>query len=276
MYRLLAIDIDGTLVNSRNELTPATCAALERAGRAGIHVVLATGRRYSHALPLVEPAGIRVPLVTASGALIKDPTDHGTLYRAEFEPSALLAALRLIDACGYDPVFCADTYAEGFDYYYARADVRTPELAGYLAMNPGRGRLWPELLSSPPPGIFAGFVTGTREQMLEVEEVLHRELSGKLHAHVLRSPRYFGFFLEVAPVGVTKWSGVLHLAEQWGISEAEICAVGDDLNDVPMIRGAGLGIAMGNAQPDVKAAADRVAPSHDEDGLVRVVEWLLE
>ncbi len=57
MYRLLAIDIDGTLVNSRNELTPATCAALERVSRAGIRVVLATGRRYSHALPLVEPAG---------------------------------------------------------------------------------------------------------------------------------------------------------------------------------------------------------------------------
>ena len=90
MYRLLAIDIDGTLVNSRNELTPATCAALERVSTAGIRVVLATGRRYSHALPLVEPLGIRVPLVTASGALVKDPTDHSTLYRAEFEPQALL------------------------------------------------------------------------------------------------------------------------------------------------------------------------------------------
>jgi 5-amino-6-(5-phospho-D-ribitylamino)uracil phosphatase len=276
MYRLLAIDIDGTLVNSRNELTPCTCAALERAAAAGIQVVLATGRRYSHALPLVERLGIRVPLVTASGALVKDPTNHATLYRAEFEPAALLAAMRLIDACGYDPVFCADTYAEGFDYYLPRADARTPELAGYLAMNPGRGRIWPELLTSPPPGLFAGFVTGRREQMLEVEEALQRELSGKLNAHVLRSPRYFGFFLEVAPTGVTKWSGVLHLAEKWGISQAEICAVGDDVNDVPMIRGAGLGIAMGNAQPEVKAAAQRIAPSHDEDGLVRVVEWLLE
>jgi hydroxymethylpyrimidine pyrophosphatase-like HAD family hydrolase len=90
-----------------------------------------------------------------------------------------------------------------------------------------------------------------------------------------RARRYFGFFLEVAPVGVTKWSGVLHLAEKWGIAEDEICAVGDDRNDIPMIRGAGLGVAMGNAQPEVKAAADRVAPSHDEDGLVRVVDWLL-
>ena len=85
-YRLLAIDIDGTLVNSRDELTPATRAALRRAGEAGIHVVLATGRRYSQTLHLVEPLEIDVPLVTASGALVKDPLDHRTLYRAEFEP----------------------------------------------------------------------------------------------------------------------------------------------------------------------------------------------
>ena len=66
-YQLLAIDIDGTLVNSRDELTPGTRAALVRAGEAGIHVVLATGRRYSLTLHLVQPLGIDVPLVTASG-----------------------------------------------------------------------------------------------------------------------------------------------------------------------------------------------------------------
>ena len=82
--------------------------------------------------------------------------------------------------------------------------------------------------------------------------------------------------VEIAPAGVTKWSAIQRLAQQWGIAEAEICAVGDDVNDIPMIRAAGLGVAMGNAQPSVKAAADRIAPTHDEDGLVQVVEWLLE
>ena len=64
-------------------------------------------------------------------------------------------------------------------------------------------------------------------------------------------------------------------AAQWGIAHEQICAVGDDVNDIPMIRGAGLGVAMGNALAVVKAAADRIAPSHDEDGLAQVVEWLL-
>lgn len=276
MYRLLAIDIDGTLVNSRDELTPATRAALARAGAAGIQVVLATGRRYSHALPLVAPLEIDVPLVTASGALVKDPIDHRTLYQAQFEPSVLLEMLAIVDGCGYDPVLCGDTFAEGFDFYHTRKQPRTPELAFYLAMNPDRGRPWPKLITNPPLDVFGSFVVGTLSQMQELEAVLNREMPGKLHTHVLHPPRYKGFFIEIAPVGVTKWSAIQRLAEEWGIDEAEICAVGDDVNDIPMIRAAGLGVAMGNAQPSVIAAADRIAPGNDEDGLVQVVEWLLD
>jgi hydroxymethylpyrimidine pyrophosphatase-like HAD family hydrolase len=74
---------------------------------------------------------------------------------------------------------------------------------------------------------------------------------------------------------VTKWSGIRRLAAGWGIADEEICAVGDDVNDIPMIRAAGLGVAMGNAVPEVLAAADRIAPTHDHDGLVDVVGWLL-
>ena len=121
----------------------------------------------------------------------------------------------MIDLCGFDPALFGDTYADGFDFYHARSAVRTPELAGYLAMNPGRGRLWPELICQPPPGVFAGFTMGTLEQMIALETDLHRALSGRLHAAVLRSPRYTGFILELAPAGVTKWSGVRHVADGW-------------------------------------------------------------
>jgi hydroxymethylpyrimidine pyrophosphatase-like HAD family hydrolase len=275
-YRLLAIDIDGTLVNSRNELTSATTAALARAGEAGIRVVLATGRRYSHALPLVQPLGLDVPLVTASGALVKSPIDHRTLYEAQFAPQVLGDVVALVDRCGFDPVLCADTFDEGFDFYVAQREARTPELAYYLGLNLHRWRVWPALTREPPPGIFGGFVCGTLEQMTELESGLQQELPGKLHTHVLHPPHYRGFFVEISPVGVTKWSAIQRLARQWGIDDAEICAVGDDVNDLPMICAAGLGVAMGNAQPVVKAAAHRIAPTHDQDGLVEVVRWLLE
>src|SRR5258707_14285146 len=88
-FRLLALDIDGTLINSREELTPATHAAIRWARRAGIQVVLATGRRYSRSLEYTVRLELDLPLVTASGALIKRPLEHQTLCRAEFQPAAL-------------------------------------------------------------------------------------------------------------------------------------------------------------------------------------------
>lgn len=274
-YRLLAVDIDGTLVNSRDELTAPTRDALVRAVESGIRVVLATGRRYSRTLHLVEPLGLDVPLITASGALVKHPRDHRTLYRAEFNPAVLSQTLSIIADAGYEPVIYADTFCEGFDFFLVTAETRNPQLAEYLRVNATSGRVRADLVLKPPEGVFAGFTMGTREEMLVLDRALRHRLGSGLTTHVLRSPKYTGYMCEVAPGGVTKWSGVRQLADHWDIGVEEICAVGDDVNDIPMIRAAGLGVAMGNAQPEVKAAADRVAPTHDDNGLVSVVEWLL-
>jgi Cof subfamily protein (haloacid dehalogenase superfamily) len=273
---MLAIDIDGTLVNARDELTPGVVAALRRAAAAGVRLVLATGRRYSRALPLVEPLGIEAPIVTASGALIKDALDHRTLHRAQFDRDDLVKLLDVTAGRGFDAVLYADTYAEGFDFYVPRLRVDEPTLQEYLDLNPDCGRAQPDLMTNPPDGIFAGFAMGTRDEMLALHEALQTALPERLYTHVLRSPRYRGFMCEIAPAGATKWSGIRLLADDWGIASEEICAVGDDVNDIPMLVDAGLGIAMGNAVDEVKAAADRIAPTNDEDGLAEVVRWILD
>jgi Cof subfamily protein (haloacid dehalogenase superfamily) len=275
-YRLLAIDIDGTLVNSQNELTETTRAAVLRAQRAGIHVVLATGRRYSRVLPLVEPLQLNLPLVTASGALVKRAADHSTLYRAEFKPGALETCLEIIYRSGYQAVVYADTFDAGFDYYCTTVQANRAELVEFLERNAGCERICATLSTAPPPGVFALFAMASRGEMLALQDELRGRLPQELYVHVLRSPRYTGFMCEIAPFGVSKWSGILRLAESWGVRPDEICAAGDDVNDIPMIEAAGLGVAMGNALDEVKAAADRIAPSHDADGLVQVVDWLFE
>jgi hypothetical protein len=274
-YRLLALDIDGTVVDSRDEVTPATHRAVRQACDAGIRVVLATGRRYRRALPVVEHLGLDLPLVTASGSLIKHPLDHGTLYSAQLPRDTLCRLLAIIDQGGYETILYADTFADGFDFYCRTSNDHRAELAEFLELNAGCERIWPELVEDPPDGVFGGFAMGSREEMLALDKQLQRALPGELYTHVLRSPRYRGYMCEIAPAGATKWSGILYLAEEWGIAPAEICAVGDDVNDIPMIAGAGLGVAMGNALPEVKAAADRVAPGNDDDGLVEVIRWLL-
>ncbi|GAB6165538.1 Cof-type HAD-IIB family hydrolase [Thermostilla marina] len=272
---MLAVDVDGTLVNSNDELTPATQAALRRAATHGVTVVIATGRRYSRTIHLVEPLGIEVPLVTASGALIKSPSTHETLFRADFGPRLLGEMTRFIAAEGFIPVLLGDTFEQGFDYYLPPIERPNPPLEEYLRLNPGCGRLVPDLLQAPPSDVFGAFAMGTRDEMLALQDQLQRTFPGALSTHVLRSPRYTGYFCEIAPGGVTKWSGIRKLAAGKGIPDEAVCAVGDDVNDIPMIRAAGLGVAMGNALPEVQAVADRIAPGHDEDGLSTVVDWIL-
>jgi hydroxymethylpyrimidine pyrophosphatase-like HAD family hydrolase len=176
-------------------------------------------------------------LVTASGALIKRPSDHSTLYRAEFGRELLCRLLAVVERAGYDAVLYGDTYHHGFDYFCPRIDVEQAELAEFFALNSDCHNVWPDLMTDPPSGIFAGFAIGSRAQMLELHTALDRELPGQLYTHVLRSPRYRGYMCEIAPQGVTKWAGICRLANEWGIRSEEICAVGDDVNDLPMIVG---------------------------------------
>jgi hydroxymethylpyrimidine pyrophosphatase-like HAD family hydrolase len=111
--------------------------------------------------------------------------------------------------------------------------------------------------------------------MLDLEAALLEAWPGRLSLHVIRSPRYRDWMCEIAPAGVTKWTGVVGVATRLGIEPEAICAVGDDVNDLPMIRGAGLGIAMGNATADVLSAADVVVDTHDAGGITEVADRLL-
>ncbi|MGC3968051.1 MAG: HAD hydrolase family protein [Pirellulales bacterium] len=177
---------------------------------------------------------------------------------------------------GHDAVLYADTFDQGFDYYYRDGENVGPEMRQYFDLNEGCGLAVPDLYSNPPAGVFAGFAMGSRDDMLALDEALQRKVPERLYTHVIRSPRYDGFMCEIAPAGATKWSGVRFLADQWGIADEEIVAVGDDVNDLPMLAGSGLGIAMGNAVAELKDAADHIAPHHDDDGLAEVVRWILQ
>jgi Cof subfamily protein (haloacid dehalogenase superfamily) len=280
--RLLVLDVDGTLTNSRHEVSAATRAAVERVRAAGVRVMLATGRRYRDTLPVAAALGVDAPLVTASGALVKRPGDHATLHRAAFAPGVLEAVVARIVAAGHEPILYTDSFAAGYDFHCRSLAGADPAAVGdrrgvseYLGRNRHLADVRPDLHVAPPAETFAGFAMGRHEEMLALEAALHAAHADDLSLHVIRSPRYRDWMCEFAPANVTKWTGACAVAAGWGIAAAEICAVGDDLNDLPMIRGAGLGVAMGNAVAAVRDAADRVVGGHDEDGIADVADLVL-
>jgi Cof subfamily protein (haloacid dehalogenase superfamily) len=278
--RLLVLDIDGTLTDSRHVVREATCRGIERVREAGIRVMLATGRRYRDALPIVEQLGITEPVVTASGGLVKRPDDHSTLHRARFVDGVLPGVLDMIVAAGHEPVIYTDSFADGFDFYCRTLEPAVSPPAGggfgeYLGRNRHLARVEPNLHRSPPSDVFAGFVMGPREAMSELERQLASAYPDHLALHTIRSPRYAEWMCEIAPVGVSKWSGVAAVAAGLGIGAESICAVGDDLNDLPMVQAAGLGIAMGNAREELQAVADLVVGTHDGSGMADVIDLVL-
>jgi Cof subfamily protein (haloacid dehalogenase superfamily) len=270
------VDIDGTLVGLDNHITSAVRAALTDAHDAGIKVVLATGRRYRRALPHIAELGFATPVITSSGALVKHPADDRTLHVARFEAATLRRLLDILACDRRQAVLFADTYHTGKDMLAPSERVADPWLDEFLELNDPHVEALPDLMNSPAADVFAAIAMGPHDKMLRLGECVAAQLNGQVETHVLRSPRYRGHMCEVTPAGVTKWSAVLQLADDWGIATEAICAVGDDVNDRTMIRGAGLGVAMQDAEPSVRKIADRIAPSVADDGLVTVVDWLLD
>jgi hydroxymethylpyrimidine pyrophosphatase-like HAD family hydrolase len=277
-YRILALDVDGTLLDADGTLRPRTAAAVARAARAGIRPVLCTGRRYRRARPIAEELGLDAPLVCNSGAIVKDPASHRTLWRADFDATLLAAVLGLFRTHDQPAVSFTDRAPEDFDLVIERAPTGRPHFDDYWAQNRAHAEVdagWAD------PGRIAGgrhfhlCAIGTRPEMLAFEGAVLAALAGRVQTFVQKSPRYSGTMCEVLRRDASKWAGILHLAALWDVDPAEICAVGDDMNDIPMLRGAGLGVAMGHAPAAVRAAADHVTADHDNDGVALVVDQIL-
>jgi Cof subfamily protein (haloacid dehalogenase superfamily) len=288
-YQILALDVDGTLLDPDGTLRLRTAAAVARAARAGIRPVLCTGRRYRRARPIALELGLDAPLVCNSGAVVKDPRDHATLWRADFTQALVADVLELFhlhdqpavvftDRGPDDSDFIVAAYPSGREYF----DEYVGQNREHAEVNPAwrwNGAL-PDEVPSRAPGVnhdvlFHVCAIGTRAEMLAFQQAALTRIDGRIQTFVQRSPRYLGTMCEILRQDANKWTAVLHVAQRWGVEPAEICAVGDDANDIPMIRGAGLGVAMGHAHPDVLAAADLVTSGHDQDGVAMLVDEVL-
>jgi Cof subfamily protein (haloacid dehalogenase superfamily) len=286
-YRILALDVDGTLLDRDGTLRPRTAAAVARAARAGIRPVLCTGRRYRRARPIAEQLGLDAPLVCNSGAIVKDPRDHGTLWRADFDTVLAADVLELFQVHDQPAVVFTDRGPEDADFLVPAFPTGRNLFDDYVSQNRAHAEIhssWQrettsrdgrDLALRGDDPLFHVCAIGTRAEMLAFEQATHERIDGRVQTFVLRSSKYLGTMCEILRVDASKWTAVLHLAELWGVEPGEICAVGDDANDIPMIRHAGLGVAMGHAHPDVRAVADLITGGHDEDGVAMLVDEVL-
>lgn len=274
--RLLALDVDGTLTARGNEVTAPTRDALHRLHDAGIEIVISTGRRYRTTRVVIEALGLDVAAVCLGGALVKE-RDSTTLAHSPFPARAFREIAGFLRERGHVAVAQRDAHLEGgADFLIDGALPWDRYVSAYQRGNAEHAEWVRDLAADPRDDVLVLGTFGERTPLEGLAAAIERAFPGRFAIHVMDGFNNEGCYCEITPRYVSKWSGLLHFAEARGVGGAAICAVGDQSNDLAMIRGAGMGVAMGNAIEPVKEAADWITGPNDADGLVAVVERLLE
>jgi len=260
-YRLIALDLDGTLLGSDHRISPRSRQALARAQSEGIHVTLASGRSYKSMQPWVRELNIVEPVISYQGSQVTDPRTDTVSYRRVLAPDIVSEATQFARSRGLSITIYSD------DVIYVENKRHSDAFYDRWFGLPWR--LVPDLVDAQPPTPIKFIIIGSGDELDRIEPEAKERFGQRIE--VLRSHEYF---LEGLGKGVTKGSALAWVANRLGIAQAETLAFGDAGNDVAMLRWAGLGVAMSNGSPEAKAAADMIAPSVDEDGVSQVISRL--
>ena len=271
--RLVAIDVDGTLLDSTGAIRPRVAQSIEAVIAAGCQVVLATGRRLQSATPIAQKVGIST-LILVDGAVIHDLEARSTLYERVLSPPLLRRAVELLRDINVPPVLLESPVA-GARIFAGPPESDNLETARYLSRRDEVVRVPLERLIELERVVTALGMGGP----VPTEELVSLARTIREFSTVFWNPSAAGYqtkVLELGPPGVSKGRALDWLAKYLGIPRESTMAIGDYENDLSLVEAAGVGIAMGNAITSVKAVARAVVSDNDHDGVAEALEeWVL-
>jgi hypothetical protein len=273
-YRILALDIDGTILDPYGKLPTAVRDAVAAARRSGLWVVLCTGRRFRTALPWALELELEGAIVVNNGTLVKDIQSGETLRHAYLPIDEYAPVISFVRRRG-SPLVYVDTYHEHVDLITERCSKTHAYQREYLNDNTDFFQLVDDLHDQPRSDVIMVSTMADETTLTAMCGEALEEFGERLRTHTLINKSYQGLILELLSPMSGKWSALEAVAAEADVAPEEIIAVGDDTNDIEMIRRAGLGIAMGNAASEVKRAADRVVRSNAEGGVAEAIDKVL-
>ena len=273
---MIAIDLDGTLLSPQGTVTPRTKDAVHKALQAGLLVCFATGRNMTESQMVLDAVAHYDSAVFVGGAMVVDTKQRLTLHRTCMQSDLARELCATIEGMGHAALALQDTGEAGVDYLITDGVDLNHATTQWLMITHATVHKSRDLATyGHEHTIRIGIVAGP-DDAKKMQDVLTERFDGRIVCHSIHVPAYGVDVMEVFEPAVNKWEGILHVARRHGILPDEIIAVGDDVNDLPMLKHAGLGVAMGNARPEAIAVADRVINRNDADGLAEFLEELVD
>lgn len=274
--QLLAIDLDGTLLDSSHRLPPRNRVALHAAHEAGLKIVLCTGRSFTETRPILAEIGLDLDAtVTVGGALINDAASGRTLDFTPIPSEVAHESTEWLLDQSHAVMWLHDASVIGFDGYLIDAPRRHPAIDRWLEITPCQIHSVRGLPGDRNPPLRITVVDDI-EVLDQVSADFQRAFDGRMAHNVIQVPTYGFTVLEAFDAAVNKWYGIERLCRRWKIDQRRTVAVGDDVNDLVMIRKAGLGTAVANARPAVRDAAAAVVASNNDCGVAELIEQMLQ
>lgn len=272
-FKMIAIDLDGTLLSPSSEVTARTKAAIHRALEARLLICFATGRNFTESRTVLDAIEHYDSAVFVGGAMVIDTRQRVTLHRTMMDPALARELCQFFESRGQAALALQDTETAGIDYLITSEVPLHASTTGWLKGTGASSRRMAGLSQhSHEHTIRVGIVAATK-----IAQPIHAELERTFGQRVM-SLCFLGGNVSVVEVfdsSVSKWQGILRVAGRHGIKPEEIIAIGDGINDVTMVKNAGLGVAMGNSHPDLLKCAAKVIGPNNEDGLAKFLEELL-
>lgn len=270
-YQLVALDIDGTLLNSAGQLASSTRSAVKKVQASGLKVILATGRRLVRTTPLARSLGLQTPLIVHNGAVIYDPQLETAIFQKgiplelafQIQKELELARMNYVVYTGPS---CGDSVLAPLGLWRERENLIwrfLDEEAVFLK------RI---CLQADPVRIS---VVDRAEKTAVFYNGLKSRYGSKLNIMYFGADRHAWQGIEIVAGGCSKGTGLAYAAKRLSVSADRTIAFGDDVNDLEMLAWAARGVAMANAAPALKAQADMIAPHNDLDGVASVLAQLV-
>lgn len=289
-YSMLALDLDGTLLNTAGLVSRENIDAVGRARAAGLDVTICTGRGLVECRPALEAIGQSGPVVVAGGSIVACPRTSKTLHRFSIDRGMVERTVRTLLDHGHAALILKDPIEAGYDYLVVNGDDEhplDPVTQWWFETMDVKVRYARRLDEDEHPehtvrvgacGLSGG-LGKMKDELLEEfgERVMIHSFPCVVAPHMARvaADGQTLHILEVFDQNATKWSAISYLAREAGVEPSRIAAIGDEVNDVPMLRGAGLGVAMGNAVPAVREVAGRHTLRNDEHGVAHAIDRIL-